>query len=754
MQQSSQEPVHIGQQRNGGRPDGTVAGIILSILVIGVLTLISLGVSAGFRFIHHMQQTLPGTEDLQYIQPPLVTTVLDYQGNQVHEFSIERRFWAPLDRIPRDLKNAVLSIEDRRFYTHWGIDIRRIAGAIIVDIIRGHYAQGASTITQQLARNVYLTHRPSMIRKIREALTAVQLEERYTKDEILELYLNQVYLGAGVYGVEAASQRYFSKPVSELSLNECAVLAGMIQLPEHYRPDKPQNLERITRRRNAVLGAMRVMGFIDKRTSTALAQSEIPSNPQKKEAKIAPYFMEMVRQYVEQKYGEKALYNGGLTIQTTLDPVAQDSAEQSAAEHLESLQRRANRLFLDSTKAYRTIGVSRSAFLKNFDSLYSANKELFADLPDSNKLRIVQVSVVALEVGTGAIRTLIGGRDFLESKFNRALQARRQPGSAFKPFVYTVAVDSGYSPATIVLDQPITLETPEGLWRPENYDRQFNGPVTIRTALKRSINLPAIQVLRDVGIHNVITYARQAGLENRLSPVPALAIGACEATPYEMARAYSIFPAGGRKVEPFFIERIFDKNGRALEEHSPAEEQVLSPQVAYVMADMMRSVITGGTGASIPGRGFDRIAGGKTGTTNDYSDAWFVGYTPQITCAVWVGVDERRSMGHGVTGSRGAIPIWVPTMKALHRDLPRAAFKRPEGVMTARVCKESNLLATKYCPKTFDEVFIVESLPDTCEEHGIRQRKSGNVIQRFGTQKRSRPRNDTEKKSTRRKLMF
>jgi penicillin-binding protein 1A len=757
MDQHSRQPA-AGASAPGRASKGKTAGAIVSVLALGALFLTVLGTVAGLRFLYHMHQTLPAPEELQNIQPPLVTTVLDYQGNPVHEFHIERRFWMPLEQIPAELQHAVIAIEDRRFYKHWGIDIRRIAGAIVVDVMKGEYDQGASTLTQQLARNVYLTHRKSLVRKIREALTALQIEGQYTKDEILELYLNQVYLGAGVYGVEAASQRYFSKPVSELTLNECAVLAGMIQIPEHYRPDKPDNLERVTRRRNAVLHSMRVMGYIDRNTSRSLAATPVPSNPQKKVAKIAPYFMEMVRQYVERKYGEKALYNGGLTVHTTLDPVAQDSAERASAEHLKVLQRRANALFLDSTKAYRALGLSRAAFLDNFDSVYEANSQRYADLPDSSKLRIVQVSVVALEVGTGAIRSLIGGRDFAESKFNRALQARRQPGSSFKPFVYTVAIDSGFTPATVVMDQPITLETPEGLWRPENYDRTFNGPVAIRTALKRSINLPAIQVLRDVGIDNVINYARRAGLQHRLAPVPALAIGACEATPYEMARAYSIYPAGGRKVEPYFIERIFDKNGKVIEEHTPTEEQVLPPQTAYVMADLMRSVVTGGTGASIPGMGFDRVAAGKTGTTNDYSDAWFVGYTPQIACAVWVGVDERRTMGHGITGSRGAIPIWVPAMKALHRDLPRTTFRRPEGIVNASVCDKTNLLATKYCPTAFDEIFIAGSLPDTCAEHGFRQRANGNVMQRFGTS-RSRPRGRQQspepgKKNTRRKLRF
>ncbi|MBD3391078.1 MAG: PBP1A family penicillin-binding protein [Chitinivibrionales bacterium] len=721
-------------------------------LVLLVLFVLSLATAVGIRFLYNMASTLPSPGDLQNIQPPLVSKVYAADGSLVHEFSVERRFWVPLDRMPSNLRNAVVAIEDRRFYQHWGIDTRRILGAVIVNVVRGGYAQGASTITQQLARNVYLSFRQSLIRKIREAMTAVQIEHYYTKREILELYLNQVYLGAGVYGVEAASQRYYSKPVSELTLNECAVLAGLIQLPEHYRPDKPENLERVTKRRNAVIRAMRKMRFIDRREAAAVLADSIPSNPQKRGSKTAPYLMEMVRQHVEKTYGERLLYNGGLSIYTTLDPVAQDSAERALTEHLRTLQKRANRIFLDSTHAHARLGISGAKFLASFDSIYAAHEKEYDALPDSVRLRIVQGAVVALGTRTGAIRVLIGGRDFSESKFNRATQARRQPGSSFKAFVYTAAIDSGYTPATVVLDQPITLETPEGLWRPENYDREFSGPVTLRHAIKKSINLVAIQVLQDIGALKVIEYARLMGLTHRMNPVPALAIGACEATPMEMTSAYSIFPNGGRRAEPYFIERIFDKGDRLLEEHETAVEQIISPRTAWMMTSLLRTVVTSGTGASIPGLGFNRPAGGKTGTTNDYSDAWFVGFTPQITCGVWVGVDERRGMGHGITGSRGAIPIWVPAMMALHRELPVQSFPAPDGIVVHRICSASHKMATQYCPTTEEEYFVTGFPPDTCDVHGPRRtrEKKGDVLRRFGT-RRSRPREENARKK---KLMF
>jgi penicillin-binding protein 1A len=692
----------------------------------------------GLKFLHHMYQTLPEPVELSDIQPSLVSKVLAMDGSLVHEFSVERRFWVPLHDIPRELQQAVVSIEDRRFYKHWGIDIKRIMGAIVVDVIKGKFAQGASTLTQQLARNVYLTSRQSLIRKVREAMTAVQLESYYTKDEILELYLNMVYIGAGVYGVEAASQRYFSKPVTDLTLNECSVLAGCIQLPEYYRPDREKNIKRITKRRNSVIRGMKKMGFIPSNVAKATISDTIPSNPQKLISKKAPYFVETVRQYMEKKYGEYLLYNGGLTIHTTVDPVAQDSTDQAVPYFQDSLQRRTNRMFLDSSLVYEKLGIAKIDYLNNFDSIYAVHKDEYKDLPDSVKLRIVQVSVVALDVKTGAVRVLTGGRDFSESKFNRALQARRQPGSAFKPFVYTVALDSSFTPATIVMDQPITLETPEGLWRPENYDQEFYGPVTVRHALKKSINLVAIQILQDVGAKNIITYARKAGLKHRLNPVPALAIGACEVTNLEITSAYSIYPHHGWQATPYFIEKVYDKNGRLLEKHVPEKKMILSPQTAYLMTSLMVTVVRNGTGAQVGARGFNRPAGGKTGTTNDYSDAWFIGFTPQIACGVWVGVDERRSMGRGVTGSKGAIPIWVSTMKALHKKLPVKGFGQPSGIACENICNKTHKLATRYCPDVAPEYFKGDNVPETCDEHvlkGSKGRKS--VIKRLGTQKKS-----------------
>lgn len=736
---------------SGNEKTDKIQGKVWIAFIYLVLFCIVLGGTSCGWFLYRLYKTLPTLNQMQNIEQKLVSKVLGKNGELIHEFSIERRFWVSIDKIPVELQNALVSIEDRRFYKHWGIDIKRIVGAVLVNIVRGGYAQGASTLTQQLARNVYLTADASMIRKIREALTAIQLESCYTKREILELYLNQVYLGAGVYGVEAASERYFSKHVYQLNLNECTMLAGLIQTPEKYRPDKKANLPKITKRRNEVIKAMRAMNYIDQATAEQLMSQPVVSNPQKTVSSVGSYFTEMVRKYVADKYGDDLLYNGGLTIYTTLDPVAQDSSERALQIEVNKLQQRLNRMFLDSSDALSTLKITRQRFIDNFDSIYSLYEEKFSGYPDSVRLRKAQMAVLALDVNTGAIRVMIGGRDFTESKFNRALYARRQPGSSFKPIVYTAAMENGFTPASVVLDQPITLMTPDGEWRPENHDRVFYGPVTIRNAIAKSINLVAIQVLNKVGIPVVIEYARRMGFKHTLNPVPALAIGAAEVTPIELTSAYAIFANEGVWEKPYSIEKIVDKTGRVLESHIAEEKEILSPQTSYLMASLLRSVVCCGTAASIPGLGFTLPAAGKTGTTNEYSDAWFVGFTPQIACAVWAGVDERRSLGRGVTGSNASIPVWVKTMQPLHKGLPVQDFNRPAGIKSELICKESHLKALNSCPKTDIEFFYAETEIDSCDIHGSSRNRNENMIKLFSGPE---PQKKTPAQKKKRPLMF
>jgi len=747
--------IHISEDKSGESEPVGIKGKPLFLLALIVLFTLCFGFAFAGCFLYRMYETLPSHNQLQNVEQSLASKVLDKNGNLIHEFSVERRFWVSIDKIPDNLQNAVIAIEDRGFYRHWGIDVYRIFGAAAANLTSGKRSQGASTLTQQLARNVYLTADKSYIRKIREILTAVKLERTYTKKEIMELYLNQAYLGAGVYGVQAAAEHYFSKHVSELTLSECAVIAGIIQLPEHHRPDREANITRITSRRNIILRSMAQAKFISNAVASETINEPVTANPKVYSPPMAPYFMEMVRRYVAEKYGDELLYNGGLVIKTTLDPVAQDSTEKSVARQARSLQNRLNRLFLDSTNVDRQHKIPRDRFLANFDSIYTAHEAEFSQFPDSMKLRTAQLAVVALDVSTGAILTLVGGRNFEESKFNRATQGRRQPGSAFKSYVYAAALENGFHPATVVLDQPITLITPDGEWRPENYDRTFSGPMSIRSALARSNNLVAIQVFNRVGGQTVVDYARKMGIRQQLNPVPSLAMGSCEVTVMEIVSSHGIFPNNGVHAEPYFVQRITDRNGRVLEETVPKTREAITPQIAFLMNSMLGSVVCCGTGATIPGLGFRRPSAGKTGTTNDYSDTWFIGYTPQIVTGVWAGVDERRSMGRGVTGSVGSIPVWVDAMKALHRDLPVEDFRRPEGITTEHICSESNLIARNNCPQSKMEFFMRDTAVDTCAVHsGSRgtPRDGSGMIDLFGPSSPSRrpPSEEPRKRS----LMF
>jgi len=729
-----------GGGKSSGKPDksasGRVRGLWLFLLVLLVIPVVSFSIAAGSIFIYRLYESLPTHTQLQNVEQSVVSKVLDKDGKQIHEFSVERRIWVPLDKIPEHLQNAVIAIEDRRFYTHWGINTERNVGAVIANVTRGKLAQGASTISQQLARNLYLSADKTFIRKIREVLTAIQLERTYTKREILELYLNQAYLGAGVYGVQAAAEHYFSKSVYDLTLNECAVIAGIIQLPEHHRPDREANRERITSRRNVVLRSMVLIGAVDERTAQAAIDEPVEARPKVYAPPKAPYYIEMVRRYVAEKYGDEQLYNAGLVIQTTLDPVAQDSAEASMQRQIVSLQARLNRIFVDGNRFDRKLGLPRDMVLANFDSLYALHSEDYARVHDTLKHRKAQLAVVAIDVQTGAIRTLIGGRDFQESRFNRATQARRQAGSAFKPYVYSAALGHGMHPATVILDQPITLVTPEGEWRPENYDRTFSGPMSIRDALARSNNLVAIQVFNRVGGQTVVDHARNMGIRQTLHTGPSLAIGACEVTPMEMTSSYGIYANRGIHAEPYFIQKITDRNGRVLEEAVVKERTAISPQDAFLMSSMMGSVVCCGTAATIRGLGFTRPAGGKTGTTNDYSDAWFVGFTPQVVCGVWAGVDDRLSMGYGVTGSVAAIPVWTRTMQALHRDLPVQDFRRPDGIRGGSICHQTSGIATSSCPRTKVEFFKHNSNIDSCTVHGVAKSLRDGGLDIFGPSRR------------------
>jgi len=691
---------------------------ITGVVVIGVFLvcfLTSIIIASSLIFLFNVYKTLPLPHELADIQPSLVTKVYAADSSLIHEFSVERRFWVHIDSVPKIIKDAVVSIEDRRFYKHWGIDPIRLVSSTVANITRKRYSQGASTITQQLARNLYFTQRKTVARKIREILTSVQLEKYYTKDEILELYLNTIYFGGGTYGISAAAQQYFSKSIAEINLNEAAVLAGIIQLPEHHRPDRDRNLERIRARRRVVLRSMLREELISEDQFEYTDALDVPSNPFVPTSGVAPYFVEHVRREMERRFGADVLYNSGLSIYTTLDRVAQEQAEVAVREHLNRLR----------------------------PEIEHSPDAVDEELP-------IEASVVAMCVKTGAVRVMVGGRDFERSKFNRATQGLRQPGSAFKPFVYAAAMNHGYTPASLVNDRPITIidEFRGDAWRPENHDREFYGEITIREALRRSVNLVTVQVIQDIGPRRVVDIARVMGMSNSIPPVLALSMGTCEATNLEITRAYSAFGNLGLLPDVHFVEKIKDRNGRVIFENKINSVQVIESHLAEIMTNMMQDVVVRGTGASIRASGWTRPAAGKTGTTNNYTDAWFVGYTPQISCGVWVGTDRSISMGRGITGSRGAIPIWLPVMRSLHRDLPVQDFETTGILEVKEVCSVSRGLAGIYCPNPYNEFFMPEVFPDVCTMHAVTSvRDTSNMLKFFGTP----PQNNTSDNSG---LMF
>lgn len=693
-----------------------VFGVLLAALVIPTLIYINL-----------LSQDLPSLATLEDFRPKLVSKVYSADGKIIKEFFEERRTYVPLDSIPADLKNALLATEDRNFYHHWGFTPVRFVQAILIDLIHMEKRQGASTITQQLSRVLYFTTEKTVTRKIRELLTAIQIERTYTKDEILEMYLNQVYLGHGTHGVQMAAQKYFGKNVQTLQPHESAMLVGMVQRPESLSPLR--NAVACSLRRNLVLANMYLTGKLAKADfenykARPLGALDRPANEY---YGTAPYFTEYVRQILWQKYGERILTDG-MQIQTSLDTRAQSLAEKYVAQLLQEMQRRTNKRLVADKEHLK---IFTPAML---DSLGKTLREVMADSAllngELSKRRPVQAALVTIENKTGHILAMIGGRDFQENKFNRVVQAQRQPGSAFKPFVYTTAIEGGYQPNFELANQPIVMNLPDGKqWRPHNYDNTISGPVTLREALMRSLNLPTVRLVQQVGAANVVFYAKKMGLSTEIPPYDAIALGAGEVIPIEITSAFSAFANQGVRMDTLAIVQVKDKDGNVLINNQPRGKEVLSKETAYIMTDLLRSVVERGTAASVRSKyQFYRPAAGKTGTTNDFRDAWFIGFTPQLTTGVWVGFDRQdMAFEKGETGAAVALPIWAPYMKAVHDTLglPEEDFEAPPGIVRIEICATSKKLANDECPKTMYEVFKADSVPNTrCNLHSGRSRAS------------------------------
>ncbi|HDR03677.1 MAG TPA: PBP1A family penicillin-binding protein [Candidatus Marinimicrobia bacterium] len=674
---------------------------------------------AGF-ILFYLNADTPGTEKLEVFNPDLSSRVYDHNGEILKEFYTQHRIYVELDSIPKHVVQALLATEDREFYQHWGFNLKRTIMAALV-----RYG-GASTISQQLARSLYLSQERSYSRKLKELLTSIKIERAYTKDEILEMYMNTVYFGHGVYGIEAASRMYFSKPVKELTVDEGAMLIAVLPAPAPYSPIN--HYERAMRRRNLVMQNMLRDNFLTPFEYTKFLQDTTVVSPSREVLGQAPYFTEMIRLELNSvRYRGESLdiYTDGLEIHTSLDAKMQKYAELAMEKQLALLQKRLdNRLLKDRKELEQLLGRTFHDSIPN-DSLY-------AWLPANKK--VVQGAFIALDVKTGAIRALIGGKSFAESKFNRAWQAKRQPGSTFKPILYTAAIDNGYTPATQLLNQPVVLINPDGSrWTPNNYDLSTGGLTTLREAVRRSLNLVSIRVIQNlVRPEVVVDYAKKMGISTYMPAVDALALGAGSVLLREIVAAYSIFPNEGVHNKPFAITKALDRRGKEIYRSPRESKEVLSKETSYIMTNILQSVIDEGTGGRIRWYyKFDKPAAGKTGTTNDFTDAWFIGFTSHLSAGVWVGMDDPAvSLGKGQAGAVAALPIWGTFMKMAYDSLglPAEEFERPPGVVEATICSVTKKVPTEFCP-TEKEIFNIKHLPqEECDVHLRNRVNRGNSV--------------------------
>ena len=693
-------PVEIGGRRLVGR-------VLFALLV---LVSILVGASAGLLLVYTMD--LPQVDALEAYRPSSITELYDDHERVIGSFALQRRVVVSYEDFPPVLRDALVSIEDKDFYRHSGVNFWRIIGAAYRDITSGGRLQGASTLTMQLARNLFLSPDRSFHRKVQETMLAIQIERRFTKPQIFTLYANQIALGHGTFGFEAASEFYFSKPAKQLTLAEAALLAGLPKGPTVYSPIN--HADKAQRRRNLVINAMLEDGKITAAQAADARSAPLVLRLAHDPNSLAPYFVEEIRRYLESKYGADQVHEGGLKVYTTLDVDLQRAANQAVLDGLAAYERRhgwknhlenvaasgvpldkyfhpdwddepeangyIHALVTSAGTGIATLKFGRytaaigqpdvawtqhklSDILKTGDVCYV--KILSLGTNGSARLSLeqdsgAQGSLLAIDNATGGIKAMVGGRDFNQSKFDRATQSLRQVGSSFKPYVYTAAIDQGASPDDTILDEPVSFETSSGPYAPHNYDEKFEGIISLRRALAQSRNIPALKLANKIGIKNVIDYAGRFGITARLPPYLPVALGAAEITLMEQTSAYSVFPNDGVRVIPRYITRVTDYEGRVLEEDFPDVKDVVSERTARIMTSMLREVVLHGTGIAASKLPFP--VAGKTGTTNDFTDAWFMGFSPTMTCGVWVGYDEKKSLGAKETGAHAALPIWMNFM--------------------------------------------------------------------------------------------
>jgi 1A family penicillin-binding protein len=645
-------------------------------IVVTVFAAVAAGVTiGGIWFLTSLGSGLPDTDALHRMtEMDQATAVFDAHDQLAFTIYKEQRIEVPLSDISPNLTRALLATEDQRFYQHRGFDLVRIGSAALVNLRHGRRAQGGSTITQQLARQSFLTPDKTLHRKLQELILAARIERLYTKDQILELYLNKVYFGDGLYGAEAASRGYFGKHASELTVAEAATLAGLVKSPSAYAPTV--SMERATQRRNVVLQAMLENGAIDRdawkkarATKIALHDSLRASEPH------GQYFKEQVRRELVDRFGWQRVYQGGLRVYSTIDMPAQIAAEKAVADQLKAIEQK------------------RAAWKKRRAA--AAQKKGKADDTRADDDDPLQAALVSMDPQSGHVDAMVGGRDFETSRFNRAVQAHRQPGSAFKPFVYATALEAGFSPASVVdhLDDPIA--TLQGAYVPED-EHSSSTSMTLRTALRTSSNRAAVRLLQEVGIGRTVQYAKAMGVGD-VPPVPSLALGSGEVTLQSMTAAYAAFADHGLVPEPMLVRRVEDQDGRLLYQAHESSSRAVSDITAFLMSTMLADVVNAGTGNKARQLGFRLPAAGKTGTTNDFKDAWFVGYTPTRVAGVWVGFDEPRTILPNGFAADVAVPAWAAFMKAATSEDKPDWFVPPRGITTANVCRLSGLLATEGC---------------------------------------------------------
>lgn len=715
-------------------------------------------------------------------RPPIITTVYSDDNRKIAEFYRERRIVISLDEMPLMLKQAFVAAEDSNFFKHHGFDYSSIVRAFLKNIEAGTIVQGGSTITQQVTKAFFLTPEKSYTRKIKEAILSYRIDSTFKKEDILFLYLNQIYLGHGAYGVQAAAENYFGKSVSELNLAECAILAGLPQAPSRYSPFR--HPERARNRQIYVLNRMVAERHITSTQAIEAIGTQLEIKDRRNwYSEETPFYTEYVRQYIENKYGADVLYTGGLRIYTAVNIEMQKIALEEIGKGLSALDKRQGyrgpirQLTTEEIEAYLknaqlkpegslpqegqtlegvviavddgqgtvTVRMGRAIGMIDIDDMRWARRPdpevafyenrlkqpsgavKIGDVilvrikikkinPEPWELTLeqipkVQSALLSLEAETGHVKAMVGGSDFKQSSFNRAIQSRRQPGSAFKPLIYAAAIDKGYTPASVLIDSPIVYKDVERnfKWKPQNYDKQFQGPTLLRNALEHSRNLIAVKLLKDIGVDYAIDYAQKLGVTSPLNRNLSVALGSSGISLLEIVKTYSVFANAGYLIEPVFIVKIIDRDGNILEEAAPAQKKIIEKSTAYIITSLLEGVVQHGTGQRV--RALNRPVAGKTGTTNNLHDAWFVGYTPKYITGTWVGFDEEGPLGKGETGSRTASPIWLGFMKRMLADKPIQFFQVPEGVVFAEIDAKTGLLPILGSQKVIFECFKEGTAP-------------------------------------------